>query len=308
MLWLGSQIIDEKPRVITVVALTITAGVSLLIPYMVYFNIGMLVLLLAHPHLRFSFKQIKPLAIVAATAAVVAVVAPLFFLTDSFNIWALVGPSANMAQNATNAWWQMVGFSEPLSWFALPVLALSLIGVYATILDFHIARNHTVFVLLAIVIAASLFFPPLFTIVILLMTILVGNGLGFLIRTWKGIFPQNIYATLVGLVPLGAFCLLVAAGSINFFYIAPRTISGVHYSANTDLQLLTDNIEPGDVLLLNQDTEFYDRAFPDNYVVENTNIGAPRIISDHPLETSRRLERIVTNSSTTSSARFFIYR
>jgi hypothetical protein len=308
MLWLGSQIIDEKPKMITVAALAVTTAVSLLIPYMIYFNVAMILLLVSHPHLRFSFRKVKPTVWMIAITMVAAVVAPLVFLVDSLDLWALIGPNLDMAQNVTNAWWQMVGFGEPLSWFALPVLALAVIGVYATFQEYHIARNHTVFVLLLVAILASLFFPPLFTITILLTAILVGNGLGFLIRIWRRIFPKNIYATMVGLVPLGAFCLLVAIGSISFFYIAPRTIASVHYSAHTDLQLLSENIESGDSLIITENAEFYARAFPDNAIVESANVGATRVISDRPLETSRRLERIVTNSSATASARFFIYR
>jgi len=308
MLWLGSQIIDEKPKMITVAALVVTVAVSLLIPYMVYFNVAMLLLLLSHPHLRFSFRKIKPVAWVVALLMVVAVAVPLVFLVDNLDFWALVGPSFYMTQNVTGTWWQMVGFSEPLSWFALPVSALALIGVYATIQDYHIARNHTVFVLLVVAILASVFFPPLFTITILLVTILVGNGLGFLIRVWRGIFPKNVYATMVGLIPLAAFCLLVAVGSVSFFHVAPRTIASVHYSANTDFQLLAENIESDDVLIIGNSVEFFAKAFPDNAIVDSADVGAARIIADRPLETSRRLERIVTNSSATASARFFIYR
>lgn len=310
MLWLGSQIIDEKPKVLTVAALSIAVIISLFIPYMIYFNIALFLLVFAHPHLRFSLHKIPKRAVVVAILATLAALTPLFFFVPNFNIWELVGPNFHIAQNASTAWKQIIGFGEPLSWFSLPILALALIGVYATILDYHIARNNIVFSLIFVSIIASLFFPSLFTIAILLIAILIGNGLGFLIRNWRGIFPNNMYATLTALMPLVAFCLMIAAGSINFFYIAPRTIAGVHYDANTDYQLLKANVEEKDVLVIEHYTEFYAHAFPGQDTrgeYDSSNSGA-RIISDRPLTTDRRLERIVTNSSATQAARFYIYR
>ena len=311
MLWLGSQIIDEEPKVMTVVALSIAAIISIFIPYMIYFNVALFLLVFTHPHLRFSLHRVPKRAVVVAVLVVLAALVPLFFFVPNFNFWDLVGPNLQIAQNASTAWKQIFGFGEPLSWFSLPLMILALIGIYATILDYHIARNHIVFVLILVSVLASLFFPPLFMIAILLITMLIGNGLGFLIRNWRGIFPHNIYATLIALMPLVAFCLLIAVGSINFFYIAPRTISRVHYDANTDFQLLEENIEEKDTLIISHFTDFYAQAFPDNethdsYSPESQNGG--RIISDRPLTTDRRLEKIITNSSATQAARFYVYR
>ena len=309
MLWLGSQIIDEKPKITTVVALAVTTIISLFIPYMVYFNIALFFLIITHPHLRFSLVQIPKRAIVIAIIATVAMLVPLVFFMEGFEVWRFVGPDLNMMHNAATAWGQIAGLNEPLAWFSLPVLALAAIGIWATFQDYHIARNHIVFILIVVVALASLFFPPFFAIAILLITILVGNGLGFLIKNWRGIFPHNIYATLIALMPLVAFCLLIAMGSINFFYIAPRTITGVHYAANTDYQLLDESLQEGDRLVIKNGAAFYDAAFPGHQVNESLDdLNGGRIISDHPISTNRRLERIITNSSATQAARFYIYR
>jgi hypothetical protein len=308
MLWLGSQIIDEKPKIITVAALAVTAIISLFIPYMIYFNVALFFLVVSHPHLRFNLRRIPKTAAIIAVIVAAVVVVPLMFFVEGFNFIEFTGPNLQLAENAATSWKYIGGFNEPLSWFSLPVLALALIGVYATILDHHIARNQIVVVLIIVTALASLFWPPLFTIAILLIAILAGNGLSFLIKNWRGIFPHNPYATLIALMPLVAFCLLIAVGSISFFHIAPRTISSVHYAGDTDFQLLDANLEGGDTLLLSDHVDFYRRAFPDHDVVGGGEVNGSRIVSDRPIATSRRLERIVTNGSATEAARFYIYR
>ncbi|MCL2038449.1 glycosyltransferase family 39 protein [Candidatus Saccharibacteria bacterium] len=311
MLWLGSQIIDEKPKAITVAALAATTIIAAFIPYMIYFNIAMFVLVIAHPHLRFALRGVSKRSVGMAAGLAAVLVLPLLFFTGNFDFWSLVGPNLDMMQNATATWRQIAGLGQPLSWFSLPVLLLALIGTYATFLDYHIARNNIAFVLMLLTAAASLFWPPLFTIVILLIAILVGNGVGFLARNWRGIFPHNVYATLIALMPLMAFCLMTAAGSISFFHVAPRTIASVHYGANTDYQILAEHLEEKDVLVIEQGTDFYARAFAGHETYgswQQDNVNGSRIIADRPLTTNRRLEQVLTNSSATSSARFYIYR
>ncbi|MDR0979726.1 MAG: hypothetical protein LBM12_01035 [Candidatus Nomurabacteria bacterium] len=311
MLWLGSQIIDEKPKVLTVVALSAAAIISVFIPYMIYFDLALFLLVFAHPHLRFSLYRLPRRAIIIAILAAAVAIVPLFLFVPGVNFNEFLLPHFQPAESSLGAWRQIIGLNEPLSWFSLPLLALMLVGAYATFLDYHIARNQIVFALILISLLASLFFPPLFTTTVLLAIILIGNGLGFLIKNWRGIFPNNIYAALVAALPLAAFTILAAATSINFFYTAPRTIAAVHYEANNDLQLLQENISEKDQLVLVNFTEFYAQAFPDNATYADfrpENLTASRVISDRPLTTDRRLEKIITSSSATQAARFYIYK
>ncbi|MCL2095209.1 glycosyltransferase family 39 protein [Candidatus Saccharibacteria bacterium] len=267
LFFIGSVILDRKPNAWINVAFFATAALSLYIPFMIYVLGLLLIIIVSHPHLRFSaFGMPKAHWLLGGVAATILLV-PLMvgIAARPSEMGALLLPGEiDIYENMRMTLLTLVDFQgrfgiptlTPL--FQLPTFLLMLCGIVAMVTSIHRARNYTVLAGVMMALPASLIVPEVFPVIVLFGAILVADGMRYVLYRWKNIFPLNPYATTVALVPLLVlFGAIIPADFYRFFYGYRYGIS-LSALSNNDLALIREQLEPGDVLLVTEEErEFY---------------------------------------------------
>ena len=328
ILWLGSKIVgDNSIHPFFTILFTSSIALSLYTPHLCYIALAILVAGIAHPHLRYSIKILKPwqliLAIIIFIIGVSPLIASIFYHNEIIRDLAFMENFSAKAfiQNLKNAFAPYFSFTlaydsvhlAPL--FGLATVALLAIGFIGSLDKMFTSRNSVTYMLIAFAVIISGLNTTCAAIIIVPVAILCSAAIDTMIMRWKNIFPKNPYAHLIGATPLVLILAIMLISGLSHY------IQGYHYTPrvtknfNEDLTLLTKELQPGDTLVLNDLDENYDFyklfAKKNNITVANAFSidleGRVAVIEEPVQAKGYKLSRISTSSKSRNSDRLYIY-
>lgn len=332
LLWLGSKI-NGKTLKKTFYAFIFAACLlfSLLTPYLIYFAIFIVLYALLHPHLRFMIKSLPKVPFVIATVAVLAcvgavgyelvkypeIIKGLFFM-DSFS-WG------QFFENIKNAFLPFFSWSGGIeSAFLSPMiglasLALAVTGLISTAKGFFASRNSIASLFIVFTVIISGFRTDSAVLIILPFAILTAHGIRYILEKWYGLFPENPYARIFGLIPISTFLAIMIIASLTHYIFGYRYNPVVASEFQDDLALIYEKVEPGSTILIPAGTLNYDfyKILDDKgvyHVTSNTPSSEDKKEINHlatlgkwPAKLPYDLSRIITSSKSTNSDRIYLY-
>lgn len=148
------------------------------------------------------------------------------------------------------------------------------------------------------------------------MAILIAHGLRYILAKWYDLFPDNPYARISAIFPIGIFLGIMIIGGITHFLFGYRYVPIVADKFNNDLELISTHLDPGSTLyVLDQDTEYNFFQILDDqklYIVKNelpTSEELPASYSTLGLqsETPGVIQEIITSPKSDNSDRIYVY-
>lgn len=243
MLWLGSKIQGEKrPKPMYSFLFAITMALAIFTPYMIYFAIFCVVFVAMQPHLRFVVRSLPKLPLIL-TGTIIAV-GVVLLVVNAINQPEIIKELLFAKNFEMNNFFANIfeGIKPVFQWFGesetiflapligLPILALSLVGLFSTTKGFFASRNSIASLLILLTILVTGFNPEAVVFMILPLSILTAHGLKYLLEKWYGLFPENPYARIAALLPLTImFALVIIPGLLQYVY-------GYHYNSKVASQ------------------------------------------------------------------------
>lgn len=333
LLWLGSKIQgEEKPRSSFCFFFAFAMLLSVFTPHMIYLDVFILIFVLFNPHLRFTIKTLPKLPFIAACFIILVGLGAL-----TLNIFSNSSIALNLffSENLDfSSYWHNIStaFLPFFSWgnnpegvyltplIGLPTLFLAFTGLFSTVKGFFASRNSISTYLLIFTIFISGFNPNSSLLTILPLSILVAHGLRYILEKWYGIFPENPYARIFGILPISAFILIMIFSGLAHYIFGYRYTPSVANEFNNDLELVA-NLDEETTLLLNEDSleyEFY-YVYEDRTHAIDLTTTPPEIItgklatlgkydfSTYSLEFKGTLKEIITSPKSNNSDRIYLY-
>lgn len=258
LLWLGSKIqgvTKPKPLYCFVFAFALLA--SIFTPHLIYLAIFIVGFAFLHPHLRFTIKTLPAIPliltgfiiIVGLAALVMAafinpnILAELLLVSD-FSLGVVVKnlQTAFLPLFAWNTTLESV-FLSPF--IGLASITLAVIGLLSTTKGFFASRNSIATCLIIFTIALAAFNPESAILILLPMTILIAHGLRYILDKWYDLFPDNPYARISAIFPIGIFLSIMIIGDISHFIFGYRYVPMVADQFNNDITLVSEHLDPG---------------------------------------------------------------
>jgi hypothetical protein len=269
LFWLGSKIQGEnKPKPLYCFIFAFALLLSLFTPYMIYL-VGFIVLYtLFHPHLRFTIKHLPKVPFIIATLVVLGA-GTLIILNAIKNPNTLTSlgfmPNFTWDNYFTNIkdaltpffkWSGMIEstFLAPL--VGLASLALAVTGLISTYKGFFASRNSIATYLIIFTIIISGFNPNAAILLIIPIAILIAHGFRYILNKWYGLFPENPYARIFGILPISIFLSIMIISDISHFIFGYRYNPAVANQFSTDLRLVREKIDENSVLVVQNDLEY----------------------------------------------------
>lgn len=331
LLWLGSKIQGKTlPRTIYSFIFAICLMLAIFTPYMIYLVTFIVIYAFAHPHLRFTIKRLPRVPFVLTTILVLAAigllgynlvihpdVASKLFLTENFDINTVL-PNLSQAFLPFFSWTGAVEsvFLSPM--IGVSSIALAFIGLASTAKGFFASRNSIATLFLVFTILLSGVSPDSAVLIILPLAILTAHGIRYILEKWYNLFPENPYARIFGLIPIGTLLGIMIISSISHFTFGYRYNPSVAHEFNDDLSLIYQKLPEDTTLLIPAGTLNYDfykiLEQHTNYSVISTitkddSISHLATLGRWSLDKKSpyKLSRIITSSKSTESDRIYIY-
>ncbi|MBQ3432675.1 glycosyltransferase family 39 protein, partial [Candidatus Saccharibacteria bacterium] len=255
LLWLGAKIQGEKrpkPSYCFLFAMALLAAIFT--PYMTYFALFSVMFVLLQPHLRFIVKSLPKAPLILTGVLVVGgmvllgmnvvnhpdTLMELLFAKDydisNFmnNIIAGLTPAVSWRETPQSV------FLAPL--LSIPALALALIGLFSTTKGFFASRNSIASVLLVFTLVITGFNPNAVIFFILPFAILMAHGIKYLLEKWYGLFPENPYARVAGILPLAVLFGIMIVPSLLQYIHGYQYNPEVASEFSTDLAIIRKNL------------------------------------------------------------------
>lgn len=344
LFWLGSKIQGEnKPKPLYSFVFAFALLLSLFTPYMIYLAVFIVLYALFHPHLRFTITHLPKLPFFFSTLIVLGVGAlivmnamkspemakELIFMKD-FS-WSHYFGNINSAFMPFFKWSGMLEstFLAPL--VGLGALALAITGLISTYHGFFASRNSIATYLIVFTIIISGFNPNCAILLLLPLAILIAHGFRYILNKWYGLFPENPYARVFGIIPISIFLIIMITSDISHFVFGYRYNPAVANEFTNDLTIIRDKVEDGSTLVVMDEKEYnFYKNLEKKPILSFINKKDIKIVNEVPLEpvdklatlglveehllegeTSRfvnySLVRIVTNSKLENSDRIYLY-
>lgn len=326
LLWLGSKIQGAtRPKPLYCFIFAFALLLAVFTPYMLYLVAFIVIYALLHPHLRFTIKSLPKLPFILSA---------LFGLAGlGIIIYNLI---AHPSEIPTLLWTSdfsidhffsnlSLGFAPFISWsgsvestFLSPLVglasfALAITGLISTAKGFFASRNSIASYFIIFTIFITGLNPNYAILLILPLSILIAHGVRYCLEKWYGLFPENPYARLFGLIPLSILLGLIIISDLSHFIAGYRYNPSVADQFQNDLVLVREHLE-GSTLLISQGTlefDFYSILEDTNFLDVESSIpsGAVSVSSlgRWPNPTNLTLNRIITSSKSSNSDRIYIY-
>ncbi len=325
LLWLGSKIQGEKrPKPLYSFMFAIAMLCSIFTPYMIYFAVFCVVFVLCQPHLRFIVKKLPKIPLVLVGILLIAGFSLLgisIYHNPSTMLELLAAKdwqAGNFFNNITTglapvfSWHSTIEspFLSPL--ISLPILALALIGLFSTTKGFFASRNSIATILLIFCLVITGFNPDAVIFFILPLSILVAHGLKYLLEKWYGLFPENPYARISGLLPLTIlFGVMIIPGLLQYVYgyrYNPNIANEFDYTLEVIRENLTD-----ETLVATENYDFYkilEKSTDIKVVSESKETTGHTAFLGKPenLAKNYQLDRIITSPMRENSDIIYIYQ
>lgn len=333
LLWLGSKI-NGKVLAKTFYAFLFAVFLlgSLFTPYMIYFAGFSVLYALVHPHLRFMIRSLPKIPFIITSIAVLAVIGLMAFevvkypatLTElcfmhNFS-W---GAFFDNMKNALLVFFSWSGnidsiFLAPMIGMASLILAIT--GLISTTKGFFASRNSIASMFIVFTAIISGFNPDCAVLVILPFAILTAHGIRYVLEKWYGLFPENPYARIFGLIPISTFLGIMIITSLLHYVFGYSYNPIVANQYQDDLELIYTEVQRGTTILIPAGTVNYDfykilEEKGDYKVTSNTPSTGDKEEIKHiatlgpwPAKLPYDLSRIITSSKSTNSDRIYLYQ
>lgn len=261
LLWLGSKIqgvTKPKPMYCFVFAFALLA--SIFTPHLLYLAVFIVLFAVLHPHLRFTIKTLPIVPLVLTTFIIIVGLTALVmaaFINPHIIAELLLTPDFSPQTCLENI---KVAFLPFFTWnvaldnvflspfIGLASVALAIIGLLSTTKGFFASRNSIATWLIVFTVILSGLNPESAILILLPMSILIAHGLRYILGKWYDLFPDNPYARISAIFPIGFFLGIMIISSISHFLFGYRYAPMVADKFNNDLQLVTEHLEPGSTL------------------------------------------------------------
>ena len=332
LLWLGSKI-NGKALTKTFYAFLFAVFMlgSLFTPYMVYFAAFSVFYALIHPHLRFMIRSLPKIPFILTALAVLGVVGVMAFevvkypatLTELCFMQDFSWETFfNNIKNAFLVFFSWSGnidsvFLAPMIGMASLILAIT--GLISTAKGFFASRNSIASIFIIFTAIISGFNPDSAVLIILPFAILTAHGIRYILEKWYGLFPENPYARIFGLIPISTFLTIMIVTSLMHYVFGYRYNPIVAGQYQDDLTLIYNEVERGTTILISAGTVDYDfykilEEKGDFNVTSNTPSTGDKEEIKHiatlglwPAKLPYDLSRIITSSKSTNSDRIYLY-
>ena len=341
LFWLGSKIQGEKePNPFFCFIFAIALLLSLFTPYMIYLAVFIVLYALINPHLRFTITHLPKIPlffvmlIVISGMSLIAMsairetdtISSLVFMKD-FSFGNYLG-NIKEALIPFFKWSGMVEstFLAPL--IGLASLALAITGLISTYHGFFASRNSIATYLIVFTILISGFSPNSAILLILPLAILIAHGFRYILNQWYGLFPENPYARVFGILPIAIFLGIMITSDISHFVFGYRYNPAVANQFSNDLTLIREHVEDGATLVVPDEDVFnFYNILTDGTLTNHKDIKVMNSLPEEPVEklatlglieenlkegetsalSSYTLNRIITNSKSQNSDRIYLY-
>lgn len=326
LLWLGSKIQGvTRPKPLYCFIFAFAMLFAVFTPYMLYLVIFIVIYALLHPHLRFTIKNLpKPPFIISSLIGIAGLgiiiynfathpsEVPILLWTDDFSVIHFFN---NLSQ----------GFYPFLSWsgsfesaFLSPLIglasfALAVTGLISTAKGFFASRNSIASYFIIFTIFITGLNPEAAILLILPISILIAHGVRYCLEKWYGLFPENPYARIFGLVPLSILLGIIIISDLSHFIAGYRYNPSVADQFQNDLQLVRNNLE-GSILLIPENTlehDFYTILENKGFLTVSSSVPEGSVtvssLGRWPNSGKLSLKRIITSSKSSNSDRIYIY-
>lgn len=325
---------SKRPRLLWKTLFLVLFALNLYAPLGVYLDAALLSTMLFHPHIRHLIRTLNKAKLSLGIFLGLIAAAPLIYaiITTPSIIFTLLGiPSGSISiiDNAHVAARQLFDYTGGnYQGIIAPVLPIGislllLIGIYFFFRVKYTAQSYIITIwtllLIPLILMSPGRIPYLFVVIALILAIAI-NGL---IRSWYNIFPNNPYAHLVALFPLGLIVSGLLASSLiqytgAYYYSRPvvTTFSDDPKLLRTALKSVgASSAHPATVLVTKNELAFYatiakyDKRFQ---AVESTTTSERLVVThdahqQHNLP-NKNITRIVTNRLSEDSDRFYTYQ
>ncbi len=270
LLWLGSKIqgvTKPKPLYCFVFAFALLA--SIFTPHLIYLAAFIVLFALLHPHLRFTIKTLPTVPLILTLFIILMGLAALVvaaFVNPAIIPELLLAPGLTFGgfiENVKVAFlplfsWNTTLESQFLSPFVgLASIALAAIGLLSTTKGFFASRNSIASCLIVFTIFLAGLNPESAILILLPLSILIAHGLRYILDKWYTLFPDNPYARISGVLPIGAFMGIMIYGGITHFLYGYRYVPMVADEFNNDVALIQENLTQGETLYVINDEISY---------------------------------------------------
>lgn len=328
LLWLGSKIqgvTKPKPLYCFIFAFALLA--SIFTPHLIYLATFIVLFALLHPHLRFTIKTLPTVPLILTLFIILMGLAALVvaaFVNPAIIPELLLAPGLTFGgfiENVKVAFlplfsWNTTLESQFLSPFVgLASIALAAIGLLSTTKGFFASRNSIASCLIVFTIFLAGLNPESAILILLPLSILIAHGLRYILDKWYTLFPDNPYARISGVLPIGAFMGIMIYGGITHFLYGYRYVPMVADEFNNDVTLVQENLTQGETLYVINDEISYNflKILQENhtFTIENQ-IPAPDQLPTKYATLGHQnipgeLNTIITSPKSDNSDRIYMY-
>ncbi len=327
LLWLGSKIqgvTKPKPMYCFVFAFTLLA--SIFTPHLIYLALFIVSFALLHPHLRFTIKTLPTFPLVLTIFIIIMGLAALVMasvINPAIITELLLSPGLTLDQFFHNiqtaflpffAWNSTLESSFLSPFVGLASVALAVIGLLSTAKGFFASRNSIATCLIVFTIFLSGLNPESAILILLPIAILIAHGLRYILAKWYDLFPDNPYARISAVFPIGLFLGIMIIGGISHFIFGYRYIPMVAGAFNNDLALVSEHLADGTTLYILDNPTSYNfyKILEDQgaYQVEDIfpEQNLPKTYATLGFsDTPGDIKRIITSPKSDNSDRIYIY-
>lgn len=303
---------------------------SLYTPLSIYLVLAILSAGILHPHVRYVLKRMPRPHLIGLTAGSVILTAPLIYLivrNPSLAPQLLGAPESwppDLWQNIKILIQQYLNFINPQSGVLMtPVLglgsiALILLGAWQLFTIRYTAKSYTLTAWIALLLPVLLINPMFTSVTFVPLLLLLASGLGYLLRSWYGLFPRNPYARFVGIVPLTVLVGGLVITGVGRYFDGYRHDPVTAGSFSRDVSLYNEHVDGKNIpkLVVGEDElPFY--AALTSFDKNNP----PLILTTTPASgqfaatrtahlgiKNATITRIITTEISEESDRFYIYK
>lgn len=328
LLWLGSKIQGvTKPKPLYCFVFAFALLISIFTPHMIYLAVFIVLFALLHPHLRFTIKTLPTFPLVVTIFIVIAGLAALVmaaFVNPAIIRELLLAPDfsfTNFLSNLQQAFLPFFAWNTALDspflapFVGLASVALAVIGLLSTTKGFFASRNSIATCLIIFTILLSGLNPECAILILLPMAILIAHGLRYILAKWYDLFPDNPYARISAIFPIGIFLGIMIIGGISHFLFGYRYVPMVADKFSNDITLIHKHLEPDTTLyVIDNPVEYNFLAILNDeglYTVKDTLPAANAFPSTFATieyqNVPGQVQQIITSPKSDNSDRIYIY-
>ncbi len=329
LLWLGSKIqgvTKPKPFYCFIFAFALLA--SIFTPHLLYLAAFIVLFAIMHPHLRFTIKTLPTIPLILTIFIILVGLASMVlaaFVNPGIVSELLLAPGLTFTDFIENI---KVAFLPLFSWnttlesvflspfVGLASITLAVIGLLSTAKGFFASRNSIASWFILFTIFLSGLNPESAILILLPLAILIAHGLRYILDKWYDLFPDNPYARISAVFPIGLFMGIMIIGGISHFIFGYRYVPMVADEFLDDLTLVRKNIQPNSTLYVVNNEVAYNfykiLETNENFcivanVFPNTDQYPTQYATLEHLEVPGTLKSIITSPKNENSDRIYIY-